>query len=189
MKRWKVVSSMSSLVLLFFIVYFFVPMRSALVFYEGRTDQIAAYLPLRQGDQFQIIFVHSIHRTDVTETYEIEQDGTIHQTAMFFSQYGIGMPSTVEPHESLVYQNGRYELTGIERTFPSMNIRNGKTVSEHRLRYKRQGQSPRCVYFNTFFEPGDWYEVKMKRLTMNEQRGVKIDDKKEKRRCRFDGER
>ena len=184
MNKWLLVSGGGIIVLLFFLFY---PLTSALVFYEERSSTIAAYLPLNKGDHFQITFVHSIHRTDVVETYQLLEDGEIEQQAMFFSQFGIGMPSTLYEGESIDYVDGRYEVTGMTNRFPQLNIRNGKTVSQHRLSFWRQGESPQCVRFNDYFEPGAWFTVKVEKLSFfDKQKGVLIDDKEERGACRFE---
>ena len=55
----------------------FIPFRKSLVFYERNTGQIAAYLPVKEGDTFQIIFTHSINLTDVIEKYRILPEYTM----------------------------------------------------------------------------------------------------------------
>jgi len=115
------------------ILLLFIPFKSTLVFYEKNTDNIAAYIPLKSGEMFQIIFVHSIHLTDVTEKYELIKDNQIKQSEMIFSDFGIGMPYEVKEHEKIFYEDGFYHLINMDNRFDSMKIRNGKTVSKHRF--------------------------------------------------------
>ncbi|WP_100009750.1 DUF1850 domain-containing protein [Lentibacillus sediminis] len=155
----------------------FIPYRTALVFYQENTDNIAAFLPVEAGDTFQIIFTHSIHLTDVVEKYEVTENHDIKQYEIVYEQFGIGMPSNAQEGEEFVYEDGKYHIKDLNNYFPSMNIRNGKTVSENRLVWSQENPSDEknMVWFNEYFEPGAWFTVKVDRLSLWESlRGVKI---------------
>lgn len=160
----------------FLILYilFFYPVQTAVVFYYEKTSQQTAYLPLASGKTFQIIFTHSIHLSDVIEKYRVTTDNTIEQYEIVFEQFGIGMPSNAEEGEEFVYENGRYHIKNLKRIFPSMNIRNGETVSRHRLLWGEEGEQ-QMIWFNDYFPPGTWYTVKVEDLTIWQlMKGVKI---------------
>src|SRR5699024_11484712 len=120
-------------------------------------QDLVAYLPIKEGQTFSITFVHSIHLSDVVEKYEITNDYKIKQYEMVFEQFGIGMPSTVEGDEQLVYEGGKYYLTNLDNVFDSLKVRNGKTVSKHRLTWVDHNGNEHTVPFNDYFEPGNWY--------------------------------
>lgn len=161
MKKWI------GIIILIIIVstLLFIPFKSTLVFYEENTDKIAAYIPLKSGETFQIIFVHSIHLTDVTEKYELTKDKQIKQSEMTFSDFGIGMPYEVKEHEEIFYEDGFYHLINMDNRFDSMKIRNGKTVSKHRFVWN-EGNEEHMIKFNDYFEPGAWFTVKNDKLSM-----------------------
>jgi len=161
MKKWL------GIIILIIIVsaLLFIPFKSTLVFYEKNTDNIAAYIPLKSGETFQIIFVHSIHLTDVTEKYELTKDKQIKQSEMIFSDFGIGMPYEVKEHEEIFYEDGFYHLINMDNRFDSMKIRNGKTVSKHRFVWS-EGNKEHMIKFNDYFEPGAWFTVKHDKLSM-----------------------
>lgn len=165
------------LIMLIFIVVivFLLPFQTALVFYEEKTNSIAAYLPIQVEETFQIIFTHSIHLTDVVEKYKVLQDHTIQEYEFVFEQFGIGMPSDAGEGERFVVKDGKYHIKDMNLTFPSMNIRNGKVVSEHRLVWGKEDEH--LVYFNEYFDPGAWFTVKIDKLSLwQKMRGVKIND-------------
>jgi len=157
------------------IVLFFIPFQKALVFYVEDTDQVKAYLPIQAGDPFQIIFTHSIHLKDVVEKYRLTENGEIEQYEIVYEEYGIGMPSNAEEGENFVFENGKYHIKNMNKVFPSINIRNGRIVSEHRLVWGLNEEH--IVNFNDYFTPGAWYTVKYDTLSLwNILKGVKIDD-------------
>lgn len=152
-------------VFIIFAIDLFIPWKQVLLFEQGRTEEPIAYLPIKNGDAFDIIFVHSIHLTDVTESYVIKNQ-QIEQTMIQFSQYGIGMPAEVHEGERYEYKDGMHHLYVNDVYFDSMNIRNGKTVSNHRLVVKRQGEEQFELKFNDYFVPGDWYKVSIQTLSL-----------------------
>lgn len=163
MKKWLVISSITLLIL---IGSLFIPFKSALVFYDENTQDIVAYVPLKAGDSFQIIFTHSIYLKDVTEKYEITTNKKIKQYEMIFSDFGIGMPYEVKEHEEIFYENGFYHVINMNNQFDSLKIRNGKTVSEHRFIWKEKNKKEKRVSFNDYFKPGAWFTVKSDKLSL-----------------------
>jgi hypothetical protein len=65
-------------------------------------------------------YVHSIHRSDVDEEYEIEQDGTLHLTATRFDTLGVGIP--YDAGKGFSQEGGRFVLR-LDRSFRSLPIR------------------------------------------------------------------
>lgn len=155
-----------SIVITILISLAFLPITSTLVFYKENTKDIIAYLPLKSADKFQIIFVHSIHLTDVTEKYEITADNKIKQYEMVFSDFGIGMPSDVKDKEEIYYENGFYHVTNMNNVFDYLLIRNGKTVSEHRFVWEDENKQQQIIYLNDYMEPGATFTLKIERLTL-----------------------
>lgn len=155
------------------LLFFKLPVQKAVVFYRQNTDEIAAYLPVEVGDSFQIIFTHSIHLTDVVEKYRVTDDNEIVQYEFVFEQFGIGMPNHAREGEIFTYEDGKYHIKNMNNRFSQLNIRNGKTVSRHRLVWGEQGEYQ--VWFNDYFIPGGYYVVKVEDLTLWQAlEGVKI---------------
>lgn len=153
--------------------FMFVPWRTAVVFYKENTSHIEAFLPIGEEDTFQIIWTHSIHLTDVVEKYKVMKDHEIKQYEIVYEHFGIGMPSNAGEGESFVFEDGKYHIKGIDTIFPTMKIRNGKTVSKHRLVWGTNDEN--MVKFNDYFEPGAWFTIKVDHLSLWQYlRGVKI---------------
>ncbi|WP_156290139.1 DUF1850 domain-containing protein [Oceanobacillus salinisoli] len=171
---------LSFIALLSTLTVLFVPYRTALVFYDENTTNIEAFLPINTGDTFQIIFKHSIHLTDVVEKYRVTNNLEIEQYEFVYEEFGIGMPSNAEEGETFVYEDGKYHIRNMDNVFPSINVRNGKTVSEHRLIWGTEdNEEQHLVWFNEYFEPGAWFTVKVDRISLWEyMKGVKIHESK-----------
>jgi len=164
------------IVLALFVIVFasiFIPFQTALVFYKENTDQLEAFLPIDKGKTFAITFTHSIHLTDVVEKYRISDEGQIEQYEIVYEEFGIGMPSNAEEGAEFVYEGGRYHIKNLHNMFPSINVRNGKTVSENRLSWGEEHEKE--VRFNEYFTPGDWFTIKVETLSIWDYlKGVKI---------------
>lgn len=144
------------------------PIQTALVFNDGESGELTAFLPLKENDHFSITFTHSIHSTDVVEKYRVTDDLMIEQYEIIYEEFGIGMPNNAGEGEEFVYEDGKYHIKNMEHQFESLNIRNGEVVSNHRLAWKDNKQVEECceVPFNDYFVPGDWYKVKVDKITL-----------------------
>lgn len=157
-----------------FIVFF--PFKTALIFYKENTNQIEAFLQIDEGDTFQLIWRHSIHLKDVVEKYKVMKSHDIKQYEIVYEEFGIGMPSNALEGETFFYKDGKYHVKDLNNIFPSMKIRNGKTVSKNRLAWGAgsQGQE-HMVWFNKYFEPGAWFTLKIENISLWDYvKGVKI---------------
>ncbi|WP_245808882.1 DUF1850 domain-containing protein [Shouchella patagoniensis] len=162
-KKWILFISILA-TLCFAIPLLFIPTQSALVFYKENTNTLLAYLPIKKDDTFEIVYTHSIHLTDVVEKYKIIDNFKIQQYEMIFEEFGIGMPSYAVGDETFSSEDGRYHIRNMENTFPSLSIRNGLIVPEHRLTWGEE--SEHSVWFTDYFEPGAWLTMKMDSLSM-----------------------
>lgn len=156
-------------------IFLFAPVDTALVFYEKNTRQLAAFKPIEIDDKFQIVFTHSIHLTDVVEKYTVTENLDIKQYEIVYEEFGIGMPANAGEGQTFIYEDGKYHVKDLDNYFDSMKIRNGKTVSENRFLWESNTGQEHMVWFNDYFDPGDWFTVKVEKITLWEyMRGVKI---------------
>lgn len=93
-----------------FAVLFFLPFFSVISFTETKTNEPQMYyVDVGSDTLFQIRFTHSIHLTDVLETYEII-DNKIKMILMEYEDVAIGMPASAEEGQTLIYEDGKYKL-------------------------------------------------------------------------------
>ena len=93
------------------LILYFIPFQQNIIFTETRTEQPSRYfIPLKDEDEFQLIFTHSIHLTDVIESYKVLSTNELQLLAMEYSDVAIGMPSYAEKGQTLQFENGTYTL-------------------------------------------------------------------------------
>lgn len=108
---------------LFILILFFIPIKDGVLFTEQKTDHPANYfVPLAGTDEFQIRYVHSIHLTDVFETYEVTHDKKIRFKSMTYENIGIGLPGSAGEGETFSIIDGVYTLTYDDRVIDSFTM-------------------------------------------------------------------
>ncbi|MBO0994541.1 DUF1850 domain-containing protein [Bacillus sp. SD088] len=148
-----------------------IPFQKALVIEGGKTNELLAYLPLyRSVDNFHIRYTHSIHLSDVEETYTVLEDGTIRQIELTYEDTAIGMPSNAEKGETFKIEDGQYRLLNMKRDFPFIYMKTAQVVGTHRIIYNDHELDLAKV-----ISPGSLILLKEKRLALWELwRGVNI---------------
>lgn len=115
---------------------FYLPWKKAFIFTEQRSENPTYYfVPIAKKHTFQIRYVHSIHLTDVIETYEIMEDLQIRLLSMQYENVAIGLPSFAEEGETLTIENGRYTLTYDHRVIESFVLFIGDIDAELAFHY------------------------------------------------------
>ena len=165
----------SLIILLLFLlgrVLSFVPHRYTVSFYDAKTNELIAFMPIDRKHFFSIQYTHSIHLSLVEETYEVTDNLEIRQIELMYEDFGIGMPSGAQGDESFVYEDGKYYIKDMDRIFPEIVLRVGKVASNHRLVLGNA-----TVPMASFSEPGSVLKIKPAKLNMWEQwKGVNIFD-------------
>jgi len=173
MERRKSVRKMIILLFLILIsniVILFIPIRQSLVFQFQDTEQVLAYIPFTKEQKFKIKYIHSIHLSDVVESYQVTENGHIKQYELMYEDFGIGMPENASNGEIFEHKNGKYYLKNMNRLFPYFDLRIGQVRSNHTV-----------IYLNIEFplgeyiEPGTWIRIKVDKLNILQQlKGVNI---------------
>lgn len=150
---------------------YFTPSVYVLTFTETRTNEPTVYyIALNDEQQFEIIFTHSIHRTDVVERYEVLPVGDIRLLSMQYEDVAIGMPGYAEEGQTLIYEDGVYTLSYEEAILPHFTLYIGDVDAAltlfsagHHIDLKEQ------------LVPGKSYVVQAKKLSFYEKmKGVEL---------------
>lgn len=163
MRRKKVYNRMIPLIVCVLIVFIFlIPYKSVLSFSFQNTNKVITYIPVdMRGESFQIKFTHTIHLSDVLETYSIDADNKIHQTEFMYEDFNVGMPSNAYGNERFVEKNGKYYITNMDRVHPYLDIKIAQTIPYHVVIYNGEEHS-----LLDFIEPGTWTRVQSKKINL-----------------------
>ncbi|MGB3261722.1 DUF1850 domain-containing protein [Paenisporosarcina sp.] len=152
----------------------FIPYKWSFTFFEQRTTHPVAFLPLGHEKTFQIRYTHSIHLSDVLETYKVTSLHDIQLSSLEYEDFAIGMPSGAGEGEKFVEKDGKYYITNMSQVFPSFNLLVGDIDRELAFCYEDIEHD-----LKEYLVRGDTYTFKVARLSLFDQmRGVRIREQK-----------
>ena len=155
------------------VVLCFIPYERSITFTETRiTNPTTYYIPLKNETLFQIIFTHSIHLSDVKESYEVLPSNELQLLAMEYSDVAIGMPSYAEEGQTLQYEDGVYTLHYEDAKLKNFVLHIGDIDTKLELHH-----GGKVISLKEALKRGKSYEVKVKRLSVYEKvKGVEMND-------------
>lgn len=142
-------------------IIFVIPFQKSFICKKLHSKEILAYMPIQKDHTFQIQYTHSIHLSEVKESYRILKNNQIEQIELMYDDTSIGMPSEAEKGEVFVRENGHYYIKNMKRIFPSFHLSTGQVIANHRLIYKNK-EYP----FKNFITPGTFITIQVKKLSL-----------------------
>ncbi|WP_040227840.1 DUF1850 domain-containing protein [Bhargavaea cecembensis] len=119
MRKFALAAGAGILLLCFLLL----PVFTAFTFTETRTEHPAVHYIRKTGeDRFAIRYTHSIHLTDVLESYRVTGDGRIRLLRMEYEDLAIGLPGHAEAGETFTERDGKYILEYEDKTLDSFNL-------------------------------------------------------------------
>lgn len=170
----KVIKSKSFLSLflsmLLIICLSIIPYKKALTFQLENSGEVLVYIPLGDHPEFKIKYTHSIHLSDVIESYQVNSNGEIKQFELEYSDFSIGMPENASSGEVFEQKNGKYYIKNMNRIFPYFDLRTGKVRANHTIIYRNK-EYP----LNKYVEPGTLVRIKVIKMNLYQQwKGVNL---------------
>ena len=148
----------------------FIPLKQAIVFQPTNPAARLAYIPINDESLFKIKYTHSIHLTDVVESYQITADQKIHQYELQYQDFAIGMPSNAVGSEIFEQKGGKYYIKNMKRIFPFFYLRIGQVRANHRVIFNNK-EYP----LSRSIKPGTSVRVDIRKLNFIQQwKGVNI---------------
>ena len=156
-KFWTVICCIVALLL-----FVFIPIKKTLTFQDLYSGEILTYVPIEEGQTFQLEYTHSIHRSTVIDTYKIISDNRIQQTTLQYEDLAIGMPSdALFEEETFVEKDGKYFIENMNRVFPSINLSTSQVVVSHKLNVRNNQYE-----LHEYITPGSFITIEVRKLTI-----------------------
>ena len=173
----KIVAPLILCIALVGLVILFMPMKEAFTFTEHRTENPKVYyLSLESERGFQIRYVHSIHLSNVFETYEVTADDKIQLLSMQYEDLAIGLPGSAEEGETFSFQDGVYTLTYEDNIIDSFVLLIGNVDADLAFRYLNKE-----INLKQQLERGKSYTFGVKKLSYYQMlKGGNLNDKRNK---------
>ncbi|WP_042456979.1 DUF1850 domain-containing protein [Neobacillus dielmonensis] len=169
MKKTRIRLITLIIIILMAILIFF-PYRQAVVFQPRDHSMVFAYFPINDDQTFKIKYTHSIHLSDVVESYKILPNKEIQQYELMYAETAVGMPANAAEGEKFEHKNGKYYIKNMKRTFPYFYLRIGQVRANHRVIFQnKQYQLSKSI------KPGTSVKVAIRNLNLLQQwKGVNI---------------
>ncbi|WP_033541617.1 DUF1850 domain-containing protein [Planococcus sp. CAU13] len=149
----------------------FIPLKRSIALFESDTGSLAAYYLLTQP-RFQIKYTHSIHLSDVVESFEVLPDNTMKMVELEYEDFNIGMPSNAGEGEVFLEKDGKYYIKNMDRILPEFRILIGDVDAG--LFFMDNGEE---FDLKKALVRGKTYTFRIQRLSFFQQlKGVNIDE-------------
>ena len=103
-----------------------------LVLRNGDTKEEYARFRVSEGDEFSVMFIHSVNQYPLTDVYQI-RGHAIYVVETIYYNFGAGVQTEIEEGQKLeIGENGEMIVTGFDREMPYLSYIVG-TVSDHTL--------------------------------------------------------
>ncbi|SEB20680.1 hypothetical protein SAMN05421743_12841 [Thalassobacillus cyri] len=116
-------------------LWLFYPYQYVLALHTKDTDKPSLFLPVEEGDRFQIKFTHSIHLSDVIEEYEVK-DKKLIPVQLIYEDTAVGMPSNAGEGETFKAKDGKYYITGLKGEHKYIDLSVGQVKAKHTILFK-----------------------------------------------------
>ncbi|WP_017379399.1 DUF1850 domain-containing protein [Paenisporosarcina sp. TG-14] len=160
----RTILSFGVIMISIFLISAFIPYKWSFVFFEQRTTHTVAYLPLQNEKSFQIRYTHSIHLSDVLETYTVSKRHNIQLSSLEYEDFAIGMPSGAGKGENFVEKEGKYYITNMSQVFPSFDLHVGDIERDLAFRYVDYEYN-----LKNYLTRGETYTFQVARLSLVDQ--------------------
>lgn len=139
------------------------PLYPVFSFEETRTtDPNNVYIQRQKSTElFQIVYKHSIHLSDVIETYKVAANDQIQLISMEYEDVAIGMPGFAEEGETLIYADGQYTLSYEARYLPSFTMHISNISSEQHFSYNDE-----LFDLKVYLQRGSSYLFEIKKISL-----------------------
>ena len=114
--------------------------KDTLVIYDTETNAVYKRIPVSEGTEFSVEFIHSVNQSSVIDVFRIENE-TIIADRTIYSAFGAGVQTEIENGQTLEYdKDGNMVVSGFDIVFPEVKYIVG-TVSDHVFRIEGESIS------------------------------------------------
>ena len=103
-----------------------------LVLKNKDSGKVYMKIPINNGEEFSVTFVHSVNQSPVTDVYEVRQ-GQIYLVRTIYYDFGAGVPTELYGNQTFSFgENGEMIISDMDTLIPDLIYIVG-TVSDHTL--------------------------------------------------------
>jgi len=144
------------------ILFGLLPITALQVYDEGRELEKSHLLKQwrsNPGDEFSIVWTHSVTHQPINEVYIINDDLTIGIVEMTFNEHGPNLPSAPEGSTRWEIKDGMFRVYNYDTVFEKLPVRIGQVVADHTLYYQKQ-----TIPLRELSRPGGFITIQARRI-------------------------
>ncbi len=115
--------------------------------------------PIKEGQEFDIEYTHSVQLTPVIERYTVDEGNHILLKESYFHSYGAGLPATT-PYEFEITEDG-FRIYDMNQVMDNLIYRTGAVKANHRIHI---GQ--KTYFFLDFSEPREGIRFTAEKISL-----------------------
>lgn len=138
-----------------------IPLTVLQVVRGSETEEILYQTVTKPGDRFSVLWIHSVSKQPVIETYEIRDDLRIGIYEMIFDENGPNLPAGPEQGTKWEIKNGQFRVYNYSLVFDEVPVRIGKVIANHTLIYKDEK-----IPLKEIDRPGGFVKIKAVKISM-----------------------
>jgi len=112
----------------------------------AKTEVTVYQQPANLGEQFDIIWTHSVTLQPVIETYRIDRPGKISLIQMIFDDNGPNLPARPEYNQKWLIKDGKFIVSNYDLVFERVPVTIGAIIANHTLQYNDKLTNLKEVY-------------------------------------------
>jgi len=134
------------------------PMR-VLLASNYKTGEYLKSWPIKQGEEFDVEYTHSVQLTPVIEVYAINEIDNIVLKESYFYSYGAGLPATT-PYEFEITEKG-FRIYNINQIMNNLVYRTGAVKANHKINIRNKTE-----LFLDFSEPREGIKFTVQKISL-----------------------
>ncbi|MFZ5687895.1 MAG: DUF1850 domain-containing protein [Bacillota bacterium] len=101
---------------------------------RGRTGEVLYRYPVRRGEEFKLIFTHSVTLRQIEEIYRVTADRQIAIKEMVFDEPGPNLPASPEGNTKWIFEKDHWRVVDYDTVLPEIPLLVAQQVADHRLK-------------------------------------------------------
>ena len=124
------------LILTFIILFTNIYQITVLEIIDDKEERLIYQTFTKPHEKFSIMWIHSVSKQPVTETYIINEDLSIGIYEMVFKEPGPNLPSGPEGGTLWEFKDGKFRVYNYDIIFSEVPVRIGQAIANHTFIYK-----------------------------------------------------
>jgi hypothetical protein len=150
-----------ALTLILIIVFLNIYQITVLEIIDDKEERLIYQTFTKPHEKFSIMWIHSVSKQPVTETYMINEDLSIGIYEMIFNEPGPNLPSGPEGGTLWEIKDGKFRVYNYDIILSEVPVRIGEVIANHTVIYKNTE-----IELKRLSRPGGFVKIRVCRMSL-----------------------